>query len=83
MFNNSSLPGNDKQHTADTQAGQQHIHPDIRRERVEEGEDSWVGAVGFVVENADPQCHEGLGEIDHFFSHICDGERSHGQVSHL
>lgn len=77
------LPGNDKQHTADTEACQQHIHPDIRRQWVEEGEHSWIGAIGFVVEDADPQRHEGLGEIYHLFPHIRDSERGHGEVSHL
>lgn len=53
-FPSGKLPGNNKQYTADTEACQQHIHPDIRRQWVEEGEYSWIGAVGFVVEDADP-----------------------------
>lgn len=54
------LPGYDKQHTTDTQASQQNIHPDIGREGVEEGEDPGVGAVGLAVQDTYPQCHEGL-----------------------
>lgn len=77
------LPGNDKEHTADAEASQQHIHPDIRRQRVEEGEHSRIGAVGFVVEDADPKRHERLGEVYHLFPHIGDGERGHGEVGHL
>lgn len=78
-----SLPGNNKQHTADTKACQQHIHPDIRRQRVEEGEYSWIGAIGFVVEDADAQCHKRLGEVYDLLPHVGDGERGHSQVSHL
>lgn len=78
-----SLPGNNKKHTADTKACQQHVHPDIRRERVKEGEDSWICAVGFVVEDADSQRHEWLREINNFFPDICDSERGHSKVSHL
>ena len=77
------LPGNDKQHTANAQAGQQDIHPDVGGQGVEEGEHPWVGAIGLVVEDADAQRHEGLGEVDDFFPHIGDGQRSNGKVSHL
>ena len=77
------LPSDDKEHTADAEAGQQHIHPDIRRQRVEEGEHSRIGAVGFVVEDADPERHERLGEVYHLFPHVGDGERGHGEVGHL
>lgn len=78
-----SLPGNNKKHTADTKACQQHIHPDIRREWVKEGEDAWICAVGFVVEDADSQRHEWLREINNFFPDICDSERGHSKVGHL
>lgn len=67
------LPGYDKQHTTDTQVSQQNIHPDVRGERVEEGEHPRVGAVGFAVQNTYPQCHEGLREIDDFLPHVGDG----------
>lgn len=77
------LPGNDEQHTADPEAGQQHIHPDVRREWVQEREDAWIGAIGFVVEDRDSQSHEGLGKIDDFLSHVSDGERCHSQICHL
>lgn len=43
------LPGDDEEDTADTQVGEQHIHPDVRGQGVEEGEDTGVGAVGLAV----------------------------------
>lgn len=77
------LPGYDKQHTTDTQASQQNIHPDIRREGVQEGEDSGVGAVGLAVEDTYPERHEGLREVDDLLSDIGNGQRSHRQVRFL
>lgn len=43
------LPGDDKEDTADTQVGEEHIHPDVWGQRVEEGEDTGVGAVGLAI----------------------------------
>lgn len=77
------LPGYDKEHTADPQVGEEDVHPNVGRERVEEGEHAGVGPVGLPVQDADPQGHEGLGEIDGFLPDMSDGERSHGQVSFL
>lgn len=77
------LPGYDKEHTADPQVGEEDVHPDVRRQRVEEGEHAGVGPVGFPVEDADPQGHEGLGEVDGFLPDVGDGQRSHSQVSFL
>lgn len=50
----SFLPGDNEQNAADAKTCQQNIHPDIWRQGVEEGEHSWIGAIGFVVEDADP-----------------------------
>lgn len=79
----SLSPGNHKEHAADAGAGQQHVHPDVRRQGVQEGEDARIGAVGFAVQDADPQSHEGFGEVYDFLSDVGDGQRSHGQVRHL
>ncbi len=79
----SSIPGYHKEHTAHSKTGQQHVHPDIRGEGVEEGEDTWIGAVWFVVQYADAQGHEGFGEVNNFLSDISDGQWSHSQVSYL
>lgn len=77
------LPGYDKQHTTDTQASQQNIHPDIRWEWVEEGEDPRVGAVGLAVQNTYPKCHKGLREVNDFLPDVGDGQRSNSKVSFL
>lgn len=79
----SLLPGNNKEHAADACACQQHVHPDVRRQGVQEGEDARIGAVGFAVQDADTQSHEGFGEVYDFLSDIGDGEGSHGEVRHL
>lgn len=47
------LPGNHKEDTADPCAGQQHVHPDVRRQGIKEGEYAWIGAVWFPVQDAD------------------------------
>ncbi len=36
-----------------------------------------------MVKDADPQCHEGLGEIYDLLPHVGDSERGNGKVSHL
>lgn len=77
------LPGYDKEHAADPQVGEENVHPNIRRQRVEEGKHTGVGPVGLPVQNADPQGHKGLGEVYRFFPYVGDGERSNSQVSFL
>lgn len=47
------LPGNNKEHTTDSRAGQQHVHPDVRRQGIKEGEHARIGAVWFAVQDAD------------------------------
>lgn len=79
----SLSPGNHKEHTADACAGQQHVHPDVRRQGVQEGEDARIGAIGFAVQDTDTQSHEGFGEVYDFLSDIGDGQGSHGKVRHL
>lgn len=74
------LPGDDKEDTADTQVGEQHIHPDVRGQGVEEGEDTGVGAVGLAIEDADTERHEGLGEVNGLLAHMGDGQGGHGQI---
>lgn len=81
--NKNILPGNNKEHAADACARQQHVHPDVRRQGVQEGEDARIGAVGFAVQDADTQSHEGFGEVYDFLSDIGDGEGSYGEVRHL
>lgn len=47
------LPGNNKEHTTDSRTGQQHVHPDVRRQGIKEGEHARIGAVRFAVQDAD------------------------------
>lgn len=77
------LPGYDKEHTTDTQVSQQNIHPDIRGERIQEGEDAWVCTIGLAVQNTYSKCHKGLGKVDDLLSNIRNSQRSNGQVSFL
>lgn len=77
------LPGNDKQDAANTQVGQEDVDPDVRSHGVQEGKEAVVGGVGFAIQDADAHAHEGLGEVDDLFTHVCDGERSHCQVCPL
>lgn len=77
------LPGYDEQHAADPQVGEEDVHPDVGRQGVEEGEHAGVGPVGLAVQDADPQRHEGLGEVYRLLPNVGDGERSNGQISFL
>lgn len=77
------LPGNDKKDTANTQVGQEDVDPYVRSHGVQEGEEAVVGGIGFAVQDADAHAHERLGEVDELFTHVSDGERSHGQVCSL
>lgn len=47
-------PGNDKQHTTNSQVGQQDVDPDIGGHGLEEGEEPSVGTVWPAVQYADP-----------------------------
>lgn len=77
------LPGYDKEHTTDTQVSQQNIHPDIRGERIQEGEDARVCTIGLAVQNTYSKSHKGLGEVDDLLSNIRNGQRSNCKVSFL
>lgn len=74
------LPGDDKEDTADTQVGEEHIHPDIWGQGVEEGEDTRVGAIGLAIQDADTECHKGLGEVDGLLADVGDRQGCHGQI---
>ena len=74
------LPGDDKEDTADTQVGEEHVHPDVWGQGVEEGEDTGVGAIGLAVEDAHTEGHEGLGEVDGLLAHVGDGQGGHSQI---
>lgn len=78
-----NIPSNNEEHAADSQTCQQHIHPDVRGERVEERKDSWISSIGFTVQNTNPQGHKWLREVDDFLSHISDGQRCNSQISYL
>lgn len=74
------LPGDDKEDTADTQVGEEHVHPDVWGQGVEEGEDTGVGAIGLAVEDAHTEGHEGLGEVDGLLADVGDGQGGHSQI---
>lgn len=78
-----NIPSNNEEHAADSQTCQQHIHPDVWGERVEERKNSRVGAIGFTVQDTNPQGHKWLREVYDFLSHISDGQRCHSQISNL
>lgn len=77
------LPGYDKEHTTDTQVSQQNIHPDIRGERIQEGEDAWVCTIGLAVQNTYSKCHKGLGKVDDLLSNVGNSQWSNCKVSFL
>lgn len=77
------LPGYDKEHTTDTQVSQQNIHPDIRGERIQEGEDAGVCTIGLAVQNTYSKSHEGFGKVDDLLSNIGNCQWCNCKVSFL
>lgn len=77
------LPGYDKEHTTDTQVSQQNIHPDIRGERIQEGEDARVCTIGLAVQNTYSKSHKGLGKVDDLLSNIGNCQWRNCKVSFL
>lgn len=77
------LPGYDKEHTTDTQVSQQNIHPDIRGERIQEGEDARVCTIGLAVQNTYSKSHKGLGKVDDLLSNIGNRQWCNCKVSFL
>lgn len=77
------LPGYDKEHTTDTQVSQQNIHPDIRGERIQEGEDARVCTIGLAVQNTYSESHKGLGKVDDGLSNIRNSQGCNCKVGFL
>lgn len=77
------LPGYDKEHTTDTQVSQQNIHPDIRGERIQEGEDARVCTIGLAVQNTYSKSHKRLGKVDDLLSNIGNCQWCNCKVSFL
>jgi len=77
------LPGYDKEHTTDTQVSQQNIHPDIRGERIQEGEDARVCTIGLAVQNTYSKSHKRLGKVDDFLTNIGNCQWCNCKVSFL
>lgn len=77
------LPGYDKEHTTDTQVSQQNIHPDIRGERIQEGEDARVCTIGLAVQNTYSKSHKGLGKVDDLLTNIGNCQWCNCKVSFL
>lgn len=75
-----ALPGDDEEDTADPQVGEEHIHPDVWGQGIEEGEDAGVGAIGLSIQDAHTECHKGLGEVNGLLSNMGDGQGGHGQI---
>ena len=77
------LPGDDKEDTADTQVGEEHVPPDVWGQGVEEGEDTGVGAIGLAIQDANTERHEGLGEVNGLLADVGDGQGGHSQICFL
>lgn len=83
ITNVDMLPGYDKEHTTDTQVSQQNIHPDIRGERIQEGEDARVCTIGLAVQNTYSKSHKRLGKVDDFLTNIGNCQRCNCKISFL
>ena len=64
----------DEQHEAYCDVRRDHVHPDLERQRGEEGEEARVLLLRLLEEDADAEVHEGLGEVDDLFPHVANGE---------
>jgi len=76
-------PPHDEQRKADDQVGDQHIDPDLERQRPQEREESRGVVDRALEENADTEVHERLGEVDDLFTYVADRHRRHGKIRFL
>lgn len=52
---------------AHSNVGKHDAHPNLISQRVEEGEDPWLGLLWLFYHDGDPQTHKWLGEVYHLF----------------
>ena len=76
-------PGQYEEQDGDDEVGEHHVDPNLEVQGRHEGEQSRLLLLGFPVENADAQSHEGVGEVDRLLPLEGDGEISNGQVCFL
>lgn len=72
-----------EQDNADANVGKHYAHPDLISQGVQEWKHARFGFSGFLDHDGDTQWHEGLGEVDHFFTDQSDGQRSHSHICFL
>lgn len=68
---------------ADADVGKHNAHPDLIRQRVQEGKDPGLGLLWFLDHDGNAQTHEGLGEIYHLLSYQGYSEGSHSYIRSL
>lgn len=72
-----------KEDDTDANVRKHNAHPDLVSQRVQEGKHARFGFGGFLDHDGNTQRHEGLREVDHFFTDEGDCERSHSQICFL
>ena len=73
-------PGQEEHGQGNHQERDDHIHPDIEGERVEEGEHTRVLRHRNPVQDGDAQMHVRLGEVYYLLPDVADGKRCYNQV---
>ena len=68
---------------ADEQVGPDDVQPDLHGQGVEEGEEARLLPARDLEEDGDAQVEERLGEVDHLFPLVVDGQRSCRQIRSL
>ena len=76
-------PGQHEHGQAHRDVRAEHVEPDLRRQRVEEGEESGTLTLRTLEQDADAEVHERLREVDHLLAQIVNRQRRHCQISFL
>ena len=73
----------DEQDDADADVGEDHVQPDLVRERVHEREDAWLLFLRLLDHDADAEAHERLREVDQSLARRRRRQRRDGKVGLL
>ena len=74
------IPGEYEEQDGDPEVGKDHVDPHVHRQRLHEGEELGRLLLRLLVEDADPQVHEGHREVHGLLPLVGDGQVGNSQV---
>jgi len=67
-------PGQNHHDQADQDVGDESVYPNLERKRIQKGEEAWLLARRYFIQDTYAQAYEGLGEVHHLLALEVDGE---------